>query len=380
MSVTSIRLHPSRKRSPLISTIDTIPLNNYLSVPNTLNIIFRCKKNGLKNDISLQTKRARRNFTHSHSLTIIIANIHRRIKKKGKSGGGWVLALENDHHLIEGFNPNFGQSNQITSYRSEAYTVLYVTLFLHHYCNFFGVPLNITITAGCDNPALVDKLTWFLEDLYHQSNLHNETDSEILRIILNIVPAKYKIIHVYGYQDEKIPYEKLPIDAKLNVDSDRYSTTNKKTPFNKNINSYPFSIYIKGKYAHHHSYENIRKKSHVDEAQDWLRSKDSWLSKEFQIIDWDNHSKVLNTQPASQRRFSLRFIHRHLPIGAQKFDMTQSYPYCKKEQDLSQDHFIQCLSNPKGKEQRLKKLRYVMHRLNTPPDLLNMIIYHTSRY
>ena len=90
-------------------------------------------------------------------------------------------------------------------------------------------------------------------------------------MILNIVPANYKIIHVYGHQDEKIQYEKLPIDAKLNVDSDKLAITNKKIPINTNINSYPFSIYIKGKYAHHHSYENIRIELHADEAQDWLK-------------------------------------------------------------------------------------------------------------
>ena len=103
-----------------------------------------------------------------------------------------------------------------------------------------------------------------------------------------MVPANYKISHVYGHQDEKTKYEKLTIDAKLNVDSDRLATTNKKLPINTNITSYPFSIYIKGKYAHHHSYETIRIESHADEAQDWLKSKYCWSLKDFQIIDWDN--------------------------------------------------------------------------------------------
>ena len=207
-----------------------------------------------------------------------------------------------------------------------ACAVLSAILFLHHYCNCFGVTLHNKITAGCDNQALVDKLSWLLEDPYHQSNLHNETDSEAIRILLKIIPANYKISHVYGHQDEKTKYENLTIDAKLNVDSDRLATTNKKLPINMNITSYPFSIYIKGKYAHHHSYETIRIESHADEAQDWLKSKYSWSSKDFQTIDWDNHSKVLNTQPAPQRRFSLRFMHHHLPIGSQQFDMTQACP------------------------------------------------------
>lgn len=57
---------------------------------------------------------------------------------------------------------------------------------------------------------------------------------------------------------KKTPYELLPTDAKVNVDSDRHATTNATLPINKHINSYPFSIYIKGKYTYHHSYETIR--------------------------------------------------------------------------------------------------------------------------
>ena len=73
-------------------------------------------------------------------------------------------------------------------------------------------------------------------------------------------------------------------------------------------------------------------------------------------------------------------MYHHLPIGSQQFDMAQSCPHCKREQDLSQDQFIQCPSNQKGKEQRLKQLKFVMHRLNTPPDPLSMIIYLLLRY
>ena len=159
-------------------------------------------------------------LTHIHlKSSLLIATDG--AKGNRKSGEGWVLALYNGHHLIEGYNPNFGQSDKIISYRSKAYAVLSATLFLHHYCNSFGISLNNTITAGCDNQALVDKLSWLLENPYHQSNLHNETDSKALRIILKIVPANYKILHVYGHQDDKTKYEKLTIDAKLNVDSDR---------------------------------------------------------------------------------------------------------------------------------------------------------------
>ena len=74
-------------------------------------------------------------LTHIHlKSSLLIATDGAKGKKK--SGRGWVIALDNGHHLIEGYSPNFGQSNKITSYRSEAYAVLSAILFLHHYCNF----------------------------------------------------------------------------------------------------------------------------------------------------------------------------------------------------------------------------------------------------
>ena len=310
MSGFSIRLHPSRKKEEtfIINYKHHIP-QQFPQRPQHFDDYIQMQEEWVKKMIS----RYRQNvleeslLTHIHLKSSLLISTD-GAKGKRKSGGGWVLTLDNGHHLVEEYNPNFGQSNKITSYRSEAYAVLSATLFLHHCCNFFGVSLNNTITTGFDNQALVDKLSWLLEDPYYQSNFHNETDSEALRIILKIIPENYKILHVYGHQVEKSKYEKLTIDAKLNVDSDRLDTTNKKLPINTNINSYPFSIYIKGKYAYHHSYENIRIESHADEAQDWLKSKYSWSSKAYQTIDWDNHSKVLNTQPASQRRMSVFLI------------------------------------------------------------------------
>ena len=150
-----------------------------------------------------------------HSLVIIATDGE---KGKRKSGGGWVIVLNNGQLLATGFNPNFGQSNKTTSNRSEVYVALSATAFLHHYSNCFDVPLNNKITPSCDNQVFVDNFTWLLQDLYHQSNLHNETESEVLRIVLTILLAQYKISYVYEYHYNKQTYESLSIQAKLYVD------------------------------------------------------------------------------------------------------------------------------------------------------------------
>ena len=68
-----------------------------------------------------------------------------------KSEGCCVIALDNGQFLTTGFNPNFGQSNKITSYRSELYAALSTTFFMYHYITFFSVPLNNKTIASCDN-------------------------------------------------------------------------------------------------------------------------------------------------------------------------------------------------------------------------------------
>ena len=88
---------------------------------------------------------------------------------------------------------------------------------MYHYINFFGVPINKKITTSYDNQVCEQKFTWTLQYPYHQRNLHNETESQDLRIILTVIPAQYKILHVYGHQDNKQKYELLPTQAKLNI-------------------------------------------------------------------------------------------------------------------------------------------------------------------
>ena len=98
---------------------------------------------------------------------------------------------------------------------------------------------------------------WLLQDPYHQSKLHDKTESKALRIILTIILAQYKILHVYGHQDNQQIYKLLPTQATLNVYLDCIVTTKSTLLINKHINLYPFSIYIKSKYVYHHCYEKL---------------------------------------------------------------------------------------------------------------------------
>ena len=61
------------------------------------------------------------------------------------SGGGWVIADAEGSKLLTGFNPDFGDINQINSHRAEIYETFSIFLFLHEYCKFYILQLQSPI-------------------------------------------------------------------------------------------------------------------------------------------------------------------------------------------------------------------------------------------
>ena len=101
-----------------------------------------------------------------------------------KSGGSWIIALEDGTKIVSGNNPNFGPSEDITSYRTEVYACLASSLFLHLYSQFYMIKIKNKCKAICSNPKYVRQLSWLLEDDYHHHGLHKSTEQEAISIKL----------------------------------------------------------------------------------------------------------------------------------------------------------------------------------------------------
>ena len=143
--------------------------------------------------------------------------------QKRKSSGSWIIALEDGTKIVSGHNPNFGQSDDITSYRTKIYTSLAAALFLYIYSQFYMVGFTNQCKAIFSNPKYVRQFSWLLEDEYHHYRLHKSTEWEALYIILQMLPPNFKIEFNQRYQDKKIQFYRLPIKGKLNVDTKNYS-------------------------------------------------------------------------------------------------------------------------------------------------------------
>ena len=175
-------------------------------------------------------------------LSYIINNNNLIISTDGttqtrKSGDSWIIALEDGTKIVSGNNPNFGPSEDITSYRTEVYACLASSLFLHLYSQFYIIEIKNKCKAMCSNPKYVRQLSWLLEDEYHHHGLYKSTEQEAISIILKMLPPNFKMEFIQGYQDKKTLYDRLPIKGKLNVDTKTYS---KKTPLFQRIIIYSY--------------------------------------------------------------------------------------------------------------------------------------------
>ena len=162
-----------------------------------------------------------------------------------KSGGGWLIATDTGQRFIHGFNPDYGQSEDIHSYRSEMYASLASLLFIHTYAEFYNIPITNNITGLCENEAYVNKLNEIIANTKYLKYLYKTTEHEAFKLISTIIPINYKLHHIKSHQDDECSYDKLPLPTKFNVQADKIATHNVRKPINTHLLTSLFAIYIK---------------------------------------------------------------------------------------------------------------------------------------
>ena len=120
-----------------------------------------------------------------------------------KSGGGWLITTDTGQRIAHGFNPDYGQSEDIHCYRSEVYASLAALLFLHIYEAFYNTPIKNKIIGICDNEAYVNKLNEIIVNPRYLKYLYKTTEHEEFKIIYTIIPNNFKLIHINSHQDDE---------------------------------------------------------------------------------------------------------------------------------------------------------------------------------
>ena len=63
-----------------------------------------------------------------------------------------------------------------------------------------------------------------LVNTIRSETIYKLKEQDALQTVISIIPPTFSIRHIKAYQDDNVSYNDLPLDTKLNVDSDYIST------------------------------------------------------------------------------------------------------------------------------------------------------------
>ena len=194
--------------------------------------------------------------------------------------------------------------------------------------------------------------------------LKSEYDVEaVIMDNLHYLSRPFNLVHVKGHQDTNTAVDNLSFRAQLNVKADRLAThAYTEDPTHAplvplfpqavcafDIDGVTITRNLKGK---------IRSAASRQKMEDYLMERTGWSFTVSSSIDWDAHRGALN-HSRDRRTFTLKLIHRWLPIGRRVTWYDKKYdPSCfacgRPEED--QDHWLLCMAGTDGIQWRIKLL------------------------
>lgn len=116
----------------------------------------------------------------------------------------------------------------------------------------------------------------------------------------------------------------------------------------------------------------------------FFKQKYKWTHATINKIDWEIHSRALNSQRPTHRKTLTQYIHRWLPTHghpATKIDMTKKCPCCHTALETN-DHFLTCQATPVVQEwtKQLQELHTTIKNIQLDPILIYYIILATDQW
>ena len=170
------------------------------------------------------------------------------IKSRLKSGGGWIITSTVGKIIVHEENPDLGSMKHMNSYRSEAYAVLSVFVFLSEYSKYFSLQFNNRCILYCDNKEIVKKVQKINTTIDHFEPYYKMSKHEAIIAIQRYLPQRINVIHLYSYQDKIKGKAKLTFPEKLNDLVDSIVNNYDRFPLNNYIPFTPLVVYFNNNY------------------------------------------------------------------------------------------------------------------------------------
>jgi hypothetical protein len=160
--------------------------------------------------------------------------------------------------------------------------------------------------------------------------------------------------HVKGHQDDKVAYENLTLEARLNVDADaeasecRYHHPEPR-PKVPRLPTKAAQLHIRGITISGHYHAEIECAVSTPQLRQYIQAKNNWLDDQMKAINWVAHGKALSCM--SQRHIQLtKMCHEILSTAniTHRYDPKSSplCSYCKTGEE-DRDHVLRCSHSAK---------------------------------
>ena len=113
-----------------------------------------------------------------------------------------------------------------------------------------------------------------------------------------------------------------------------------------------------------------------------MMSKYRWSSSTINNITWKHQTTIINSQYHSTQRTMRKFVHRWISSGSHNRGEALICPFCKilERETTSHDNILRCPSSTIQKQERLQITDNLLKQLQTPKQLIELIIRGLSNF
>jgi hypothetical protein len=305
-------------------------------------------------------------------------------KKLHCGTAAWILEGKTLNKRILGKIITPGSASDLTAYRCELARILAAVTVINAIAFTFNVKVSLTLFCDCEKgiyKAFQENSSIQLHDACHDI-------LKAIRYELSFEQIKWSGAHIKGHQDDTIPFDKLDRPSQLNVLVDHMAKEflpfASETQHNSSV-AYPsWSILLGNVPIIKDTDKTLYDLVHTPAVKNYWMKKQRAREDNFESINWTRIGSSLDQMPLIKRLFCSK--HTAGMCGVGKFQQiwknreSAACPHCGQFEDALQIWKCSADTVPEIWESSLKNLESSMHKLDTDPILLKIIIDYLNTW
>jgi hypothetical protein len=199
-----------------------------------------------------------------------------------------------------------------------------------------------------------------------------------------------RIIHIAGHQDRRTEYNKLNLQAQLNVDADRLASEyqdryGQVLPIVLRFPHTAAQLHLSNHgtctYRYH---QNLRRSETERPLLEYIITRNKWTHSQAETIDWDAHERAIKSH--NKKRIHItKLVHDILPTNKnvhRQQKQNQRCLTCKDNPSEDRDHILRCQHTTRAqwRADTITKMEHKCKELNTDPKMARILIDGVHRW